>query len=37
MFGDIVASVAIDANNEIAYTAIIGSTDRAAWSALTVE
>jgi len=28
--------VAIDANSEIAYIAIKGSTDRAAWGALTV-
>jgi len=29
--------VVINANNEIAYIAITGSADRAAWSALTVE
>jgi hypothetical protein len=29
--------VVIDATAEITYIAITGSTDRAAWSALTVE
>ncbi len=29
--------IVIDANNKIAYIAITRSTDRAAWSALTVE
>ena len=37
MFGHIVGIVVIDATNKIAYIAITGSTDRAAWSALRVE
>jgi len=35
MFGHIVGIVAIDATIKIVYIAIRGSTDRAAWSALT--